>query len=721
MCPLTLDVAELCIEGGKRVPHGHHVRVITPAPGTADARKGALVILLDLGGPEGPKRRYLRHLLNTIQHTYYTTPGTVLSALVYALRTAHQELQNLNDTLAAEEGEEIVPYTCNVACVVLHEDDLYLAQVGATTVAVLLPDGLKWFSPLLHEDEDPFPLGVPRDVRPHTARLSVQPGTMALVLDSGWVGQIDEHAFREAIARPEPQAVLEHLAQSVRVAHVSALALKVVEAPAAPVVTPAPETEVAPSPGEPAPARGQLTPTPTRRARISPWARARHEVGRFLARVLPGQAEPTRERLPPMPEPPPLRPPRAWPLRGRQAPSLGSWKRRLWWGIVLLPILLILVLGFLSWREARQQETAYQGYIAQAQAALAQAATTEDEQVAREYLRQAEEALQAAARLRPDDPLIAQLAGQIRDRRQVVERVQPLYVMWALAPAPGNDPARVFVQENHIYVLDRAGDTVYRYTLDERGEGVLETTPQRLFGRGDLIEGQTVGDLVDMAWLPAGPATDVSGVLALDGAGALFMYDERRGARPLGFARPDGWRAPYRMLVYANKVYVLDRGANALFRFTPSGEGYTLPPDNYFQVDVDLSDVQDVAIDGSVYLVYPNGRLLRYFLGTQKPFTPSVPLGTPTALFTTEALAHLYIADAANARILVLDKETGDLVVQLVPGEGYPANFREIRSLFVSEAEDAIVLLTGDRIWRAPLAIPRREPGGEGEPAAGTP
>ena len=150
---------------------------------------------------------------------------------------------------------------------------------------------------------------------------------------------------------------------------------------------------------------------------------------------------------------------------------------------------------------------------------------------------------------------------------------------------------------------------------------------------------------------------------------------------------------------------MLDPGANTIFRFLPTPDGYTVPPDEYFTVPVDLTGVQDFAIDGNVYLLYPDGRLLRYFQGAQDDFTPEVVLSSPTAIYVTGELPYLFIADAGNRRLLVLDKEQGNLVAQLVPGEGFDVDFGDLRALFVADDLSAVVFVAGETLWRAPLSL----------------
>lgn len=319
------------------------------------------------------------------------------------------------------------------------------------------------------------------------------------------------------------------------------------------------------------------------------------------------------------------------------------------------------------------------------------------------YLRRAEQALNQAELIHPDAPEIERLRLQLQDIRMDVEQIKPLSVMWSLATWSGKDPTRVLVQDNEVYVLDRAEDAVSRYTLNETGESVIGGE-QRLFSRGDLINGKSVGDLVDMSWLPAGRVVQMSSLVVLDGAGILFTYDPMHGPQTLPFVRPEPWLSPQRMLIYAERLYILDAQAGKIYRLLPTGEGYTAGGEDYFSTPTHIAGVQDFAIDGHVYLLFPDGRLLRYYQGEQEGFNVETTFSTPTAIYTTDKLQHLYIADAGNKRIVVLDKD-GKFIAQLVPGEGYTVDFTTLRDIFITEDEKTIYILTSTGLWRAPLPI----------------
>ena len=697
MTRMRIHLAELSLAGGQRQERGYNTRVITPPPDSEDAAKGSLIMLLDLSGPPRHRRRYLRQLMNTIQSTYYTTPGTILSALVHALRMAHHDLRAINASLEGEEDR----YLCHIACLVVQEDEVFVAQAGATTVAVLLPTGIRWLSPLQDETEDPVPLGMDRDIRPHTARLLVPPDTMMLVLDSGWLGQMDPDLFRRAIAHPTPDEVLAELAQAVDVAYVSALAIKLeegeeeVEAPPAEVYTVIEEGEEGEEEEEEAPWEEEGV--------AEEGEPLLNRLRALVTRLLPrGRAE--EPVSPPMPEPPPIERPSLWPFRRRETGRGRGWRRTIWLLIVILPLLIILATTAVWWRQGQQEEARYRAAIEQARLALQNAEATDDRETVRGYLQQAEKALQVAAQIHPKAAEIDRLRLELRDRRFAVEQIKPLYLMWHLVDWNGAE-GRLWVQGDQVYLLDRREDVLYRYTLEDTGEAVKEGSRERLMGRGDVIGGKTVGDLVDIAWLPAGMVSPASGILALDGAGALFLHESIHGLVDIPLARPDTWRSPQRLIVYAGRVYVLDPQAGTVFRFLPSPQGYTQPPESYFATPMNIAGVQDMAIDGRVYLLFPDGRLLRFLSGNQESFNVDTAFSNPVALYTTDQLKHLYVADAGNRRIVVLNKDDGSFVAQLIPGEGFDVDFGNVQTIFVTDDEAFIYILTSRALWRAPLGL----------------
>jgi len=113
--------------------------------------------------------------------------------------------------------------------------------------------------------------------------------------------------------------------------------------------------------------------------------------------------------------------------------------------------------------------------------------------------------------------------------------------------------------------------------------------------------------------------------------------------------------------------------------------------------------VQSVAIDGSVWLLFPDGRLLKFFAGEQRPFElrglPE-PLSSPADIAVPLESDRIYIADAGNARIIEATKD-GRFLRQFRAREGDV--LRDVRSLFLDEQGAMFYILTSDQLFKANL------------------
>jgi hypothetical protein len=164
----------------------------------------------------------------------------------------------------------------------------------------------------------------------------------------------------------------------------------------------------------------------------------------------------------------------------------------------------------------------------------------------------------------------------------------------------------------------------------------------------------------------------------------------------------------------------LDSQSNQIFKYLPTADGgYSNPPTAWFQIDVDLAGVVDMAIDGYIYLLYADGRILKFMGGELAPFEQTEldehePLRSPTAIFTgpEEETKFLYVADASNRRIVQFSKE-GQFIRQFKAAEA--GVFDQLKSLHVDEIGSKLYILSGNTLYMAniPEGEGTSEPGGQ--------
>ncbi len=109
-----------------------------------------------------------------------------------------------------------------------------------------------------------------------------------------------------------------------------------------------------------------------------------------------------------------------------------------------------------------------------------------------------------------------------------------------------------------------------------------------------------------------------------------------------------------------------------------------------------------MAIDGDIWLLYPNGMVLRYNQGESVPFSIKgnvAQIGDPVDMAVGQITDALYIADAANDRIFSFDKN-GNYLAQYVSPEGDQLN--NLRGLFLDDVAGQFYIMTQSSLFQVP-------------------
>ena len=205
-------------------------------------------------------------------------------------------------------------------------------------------------------------------------------------------------------------------------------------------------------------------------------------------------------------------------------------------------------------------------------------------------------------------------------------------------------PGGIYGLNNTMYVLDSASGAVYRIGTSGINEVVYTPGAEGLSGNAaELVTGRE--DLIQI----------------LDSSYGLFQVSN--GEAPQVAQLPTGAiQQPIASATYDQNFYLLDTGANDVLRFRPVGSSVYGEPEGFFGINsgVDLSQATDLAIDGSVFIMFSDGTINRYSSGVRAEFTltglPS-QLGTPGAIFISQDMGSLYILDNENDRIVQVTTE----------------------------------------------------------------
>jgi hypothetical protein len=196
-------------------------------------------------------------------------------------------------------------------------------------------------------------------------------------------------------------------------------------------------------------------------------------------------------------------------------------------------------------------------------------------------------------------------------------------------------------------------------------------------------------------------------------------------------------------------LYVVDPSEQNILSYAPSidGSGFPVKGQPWLSVARDVSHVTQLLIDGDIY-VLDGGTIIRYVGGRTDGWTYQAP-GTAgfapdgdtilreapdyrlIASASDKRTGLIYAWDAANARVVALDKAKGTFVAQyrLAGGSTAWADVRGIAVIPGVAADDPATLIwaTKDSVFSAVLeavpddagtAVPSGSPGPSGSPAA---
>lgn len=647
--------------------------------------KETLYILLTLSGPPLLREPLEGAAATALAEELFKARGSITARLQKGIEAANRMLWEKNRWSLPEERR----YGGTV-CLLLRGRDAYLAQAGPPRAYLLQGGKFRSYA----SKESKALLGREERVAVHLAHFPLTGGSRILLTDRPW----EEPALQKALAKPDVGSAWQALVALAPAADSSVWligpASEASEIHTLEGITPQerqvmratqPEVQVqSRRPGQPA--RSPWQPLSRVGRRAWRWfGRMGREVGEG---VLPREAPPSAKRG-------------ARNVGARLGSLIQPYLPLVAFGI---PLLALLLTGLLYWSTQVERSVEFATYLRQAQEAIAIAAQPgTDETTARVHLQSALTQIDAALALRPGLEDAQRMRAEAQYRLDMLNKVTRLAFIHPLYEyPPGSQPSRVLEVEGAIYVLDRGTNQVYHHLLGRSGQSLAEGETRILLRQGQEVDGESVGPLADMAWLPS----DEGGrLLILDQQGLLFAYTPGIGVGRLTLpGLGEGAGVAHRLATYGGRLYVLAPEQGQVLRYYPTENGFG-QPEPYFPsaTEIDLSGVADMAIDGYVYLLWENGLVRRFLAGKEQPLLillPDESLGKTTALFACleEEAASLYVLDAERQRVVQLSKE-GELIRQLKAQD--PALFAELYGLFVEESKGRMLITDGRQLLLA--------------------
>lgn len=197
----------------------------------------------------------------------------------------------------------------------------------------------------------------------------------------------------------------------------------------------------------------------------------------------------------------------------------------------------------------------------------------------------------------------------------------------------------------------------------------------------------------------------------LNGASSITLYNEavyvltekgilevktKTKRTNLVIEKDEEWGEISALGAFGGNLYLVDK-SGVIWRYPVSESGFGAKQ-KWFGAGVspDLSGIVSMAIDGSVWLLRNDNKILKFTRGAPDAFSVSgldKDLNSPQSFYNDDETSKIYVLDKGNSRILVLGK-TGEY-----QGQYLWSGMREATDLVVNEAEKKILLLKEDKVY----------------------
>jgi hypothetical protein len=277
-----------------------------------------------------------------------------------------------------------------------------------------------------------------------------------------------------------------------------------------------------------------------------------------------------------------------------------------------------------------------------------------------------------------------------------------------IAAFPSATISNIVQQGLDIYALDDANDLVYRVQLNTDGMSAI-SVPQPIANmrRGATVDGLQVGNI-----FAVGFDDQLNTIVAIDDSGVLVRCPPRFVMECDAQRVPgsENWVNPVTVTLWRGALYVLDTGANQLWRYTPTGGNYASQPTEYFTgaarpnlataVDFDITRTGT----GIVYVLFAEGNMVAYLGGEPQPFGfVGFPLGQELENTT---LQGMYMNDSPVLPAFYIISQPLRTIYQTTLAGTYQNSYRVfdedllelLADIVVEPAQQLVYLASGNSI-----------------------
>lgn len=266
-----------------------------------------------------------------------------------------------------------------------------------------------------------------------------------------------------------------------------------------------------------------------------------------------------------------------------------------------------------------------------------------------------------------------------------------------------NDPSAILInQDNGIEMSTDTDKFVvwdqYLFT-SKRGSGDLFS--QKLDGQGSPKIIYSFGNSLEITGLYVDEKNDR--IFVTTSSNRLFSVLPERDfeVSKINPSSGETWPDIEFLTTYNNNLYILENESGAIWKYT-SFDGITYQPKTLYLVEPDLSskDAEAIASDGSIYLLFNDGKISKFSRGVKAEFAvPLLPASSngwmsPKVIFANTERENLYVQDQ-------------DRIIEINNAGQYQRQFsleeKQISASFISFEDKMGWILSEDKIYQFSL------------------
>ncbi len=272
-----------------------------------------------------------------------------------------------------------------------------------------------------------------------------------------------------------------------------------------------------------------------------------------------------------------------------------------------------------------------------------------------------------------DDPKVGQLQERIRQGEEKIlgqyQADPQLFVDLSLFSDGFSGDETAFSEES-LFLLDKEEKKIIKVSL-------VNKKTESLAGPSVVNESKTIAAYSDRVF-----TLNSDGVYELDGDRKKVIDND--------------WEADALIQAYAGNLYILDKTASKVYRYSGTDEGFGSKKEWFSEgTNVDLTGSKNFCIDGAVWVTSAPKEIIKFSYGVLQNFSlkgifPEVQ--NIDDIFTTDDSVFIYILEKDQERIIVVDKN-GEYKAQYSSGK-----IKDVSKIVASEKEKKLFLLIGEQL-----------------------